>query len=222
MSGIDDATELRHYDRVHDPVRVHALSDGVCAIIITLLVIEIHSPDLSRGETLRHALSELKPSLVAFAISFVVVAIAWVGHRDLFALIERTDRGLVWLNILYLFPLCLVPFGASVLANYWEDSTALVLYGLLLVAIALTRLSIWLYATNRPHLLVGPLDAQSHRVGITVAVVPGVAYGAGILLAEVSPPASLLIYAGVPLVYFAIITVARTTGAFGSAERNFT
>jgi uncharacterized membrane protein len=219
---MDEATEQRHYDRVHDPVRVHALSDGVCAIIITLLVIEIHAPDLSRGETLRHALGELKPSLAAFAISFVVVAIAWVGHRDLFALIQRTDRGLVWLNILYLFPLCLVPFGASVMASYWEDSTALRLYGLLLVAISLTRLSIWLYATNRPHLLAGQLDAQARRVGITVAVAPGVAYGLGILLASVSPTASLLIYAGVPVMYFAIITVARATAAFGAAERNFT
>jgi uncharacterized membrane protein len=222
MSGIDDVTEQRHYERVHDPIRVHAFTDGVCAIIITLLVIEIHAPTLGRGETLRHALEELKPSLAAFAISFVVVAIAWVGHRDLFALIQRTDRGLVWLNILYLFPLCLVPFGASLLATYWEDSTALVLYGFLLVAVALTRLSIWLYATNRPHVLAGQIDAQARVVGILAALIPGAAYGVGIVLASISPTASLLIYAGVPLMYFAIITVARHTAAHGAAESDFT
>jgi uncharacterized membrane protein len=219
---MDDATAQRHYDRVHDPVRVHALSDGVCAIIITLLVIEIHAPIPAPGESLRHALTDLKPSLVAFAISFVVVAIAWVGHRDLFALIERTDRGLVWLNILYLFPLCLIPFGASLLANDWQDAVALRLYGLLLVAVALTRLGIWLYATNRPHLLAGPIDAQSRRVGITVALVPGAVYGLGIALADRSPTTSLLIYAGVPIIYFVIVTIARSTGARGAADRDFT
>jgi Endosomal/lysosomal potassium channel TMEM175 len=48
-------------------------------------------------------------------ISFVVAAMSWVGHRDLFALIRRTDRGLVWLNLLYLLPLCLLPFGPGCL-----------------------------------------------------------------------------------------------------------
>ena len=124
------------YDRTHDPSRVLALSDGVCAIIITLLVIEIHAPELGRRETLWEAMRELRPSLTAFLISFVVVAIAWVWHRDLFALIRWTDRGLVWLNVLYLLPLCLVPFGASLLANYGKDPVALRLYGLLLVAVA--------------------------------------------------------------------------------------
>ena len=115
-----------------------------------------------------------------------------------------------------------MPFGASLLATYWEDSTALVLYGFLLVAVALTRLSIWLYATNRPHVLAGQIDAQARVVGILAALIPGAAYGVGIVLASISPTASLLIYAGVPLMYFAIITVARHTAAHGAAESDFT
>ena len=85
------------------------------------------------------------------------MAIAWAGHRDLFALIRRTDRVLVWLNILYLLPLSILPFGASLLARYDEEPVALQMYGILLVAIALTRLVIWWYATGRPHLLVVPV-----------------------------------------------------------------
>jgi uncharacterized membrane protein len=57
---------------------------------------------MRNGESLVGALSSIRPSLVAFLISFIVVAIAWVGHRDLFSVIRRTDRALVWLNFVYL------------------------------------------------------------------------------------------------------------------------
>jgi uncharacterized membrane protein len=76
----------------------------------------------------QEALAELRPSLVAFVISFVLAGMYWVGHRDLFALIRRTDRGLVWLNILYLLPLCLLPFGAGLLGRYDTEPVALRIY----------------------------------------------------------------------------------------------
>jgi hypothetical protein len=82
-------------ERLHDPARVLALSDGVFAIIITLLVLEVHVPELTQGQSLNEALAEVRPSLIAFVISFVLAGMYWVGHRDLFALIRRTDRGLV-------------------------------------------------------------------------------------------------------------------------------
>jgi uncharacterized membrane protein len=88
------------FERQHDPTRVLALSDGVFAIIITLLVLEIHVPELTQGHSLNQALAEIRPSFVAFVISFILAGMYWVGHRDLFALIRRTDRVLVWLNIL--------------------------------------------------------------------------------------------------------------------------
>src|SRR5215467_3231249 len=122
---MDDEQRLRSYDRKHDPTRVLALSDGVFAIAITLLVLEIHVPDLSGGETLGQALQDVRPSFVAFLISFVVIAIAWAGHRDFFSLIRRTDRNLVWLNILYLLPISVLPFGAALMARYDKEPTAL-------------------------------------------------------------------------------------------------
>jgi uncharacterized membrane protein len=59
-------------ERMHDPARVLALSDGVFAILITLLVLEVHVPELTQGHTLNQALAELRPSLVAFVISFIL------------------------------------------------------------------------------------------------------------------------------------------------------
>ena len=126
---MDQRLEIQRYDRQHDPARVMALSDGVFAIIITLLVLEIHVPELTGGQSLREALSEVRPSFTAFMISFLVTAISWAGHRDLFAHIRRTDRTLVWLNILYLLPLSLLPFGAALISRYDREAAALSLYG---------------------------------------------------------------------------------------------
>lgn len=136
----ENTDEHRRFARRHDPTRVMALSDGVFAIVITLLVLEVHVPDLSGGRRLADALEEIRPSFVAFLISFLVIAIAWTGHRDLFSFIRLTDRNLVWLNLLYMLPLSLLPFGAALIARHPEEAVALRIYGLLLVAIALTRL----------------------------------------------------------------------------------
>jgi len=130
-------------EHTHDPSRVLALSDGVFAIISTLLVLDIHLPKLTTGQSLTAALREIRPLLVAFLISFLLAGMYSVGHRDLFGLIRRTDRGLVWLNILYLLPLCLLPFGASLLGRFDREPVALRIYGLVLVAIAGMRLVIW-------------------------------------------------------------------------------
>jgi hypothetical protein len=99
---------------------------------------------------------------------------------------------------------------------------ALVLYGTLLLAMALTRLMIWLYATNRPHLLHEPVDHRSRVVGVLMVVVPATLYVTAIVLAGRSATASLVIYAAVPVLYFVSVVVTRTTAPSGTAERDFT
>jgi uncharacterized membrane protein len=214
-AGEDAAAARELAERLHDPARVLALSDGVFAIIMTLLVLEVHVPELTQGHSLNQALRELRPSLIAFVISFILAGMYWVGHRDLFALIRRTDRGLVWLNILYLLPLCLLPFGAGLLGRYDREPVALRIYGLLLVLIAVMRAVIWLYATNRPQLLWQRLDARQRRAGLAINLYPGLIYLLAFLLAKRAPGVSLMIYAGMPLLYFLSITVLR-----GSRQRN--
>ena len=214
-AGEDAAAARELAERLYDPARVLALSDGVFAIIITLLVLEVHVPELTQGHSLNQALRELRPSLIAFVISFILAGMYWVGHRDLFALIRRTDRGLVWLNILYLLPLCLLPFGAGLLGRYDREPVALRIYGLLLVLIAVMRAVIWLYATNRPQLLWQRLDARQRRAGLAINLYPGLIYLLAFLLAKRAPGVSLMIYAGMPLPYFLSITVLR-----GSRQRN--
>lgn len=207
--SLDERQRQVLYERGTDPVRVLALSDGVFAIVITLLVLEIHVPDLGRGQTLGEALGEIRPSFIAFIISFVVVAIAWAGHRALFALIRRTDRALVWFNILYLLPLSILPFGASLTSRYDTDPVALTIYGMLLVGIVATRLTIWWYATGRPHLLIAPVEARARTIAAAIVALRGLAYVVAIVIASRAPAASLAIYALVPFVYLSALVLKR-------------
>jgi uncharacterized membrane protein len=202
-------------ERMRDPARVLALSDGVFAIIMTLLVLDIRVPQLSEGGSLADALRGLRPSLTAFVISFIVAGMYWVGHRDLFGLIRRADRGLVWLNIVYLLPLCLLPFGAGLLGRYDREPAALRIYGLIVFAIAVMRVAIWLYATSRPQLLWRQLDHRQRRAGMALTVGPGLIFLFAVLIAATAPGVSLVIYGGMPVLYFLSITVLR-----GSKRRN--
>ena len=209
-------------ERMNDPARVLALSDGVIAIIITLLVLEVHVPELAAGQSLAVALEEVRPSLSAFVVSFIIAGMYWVAHRDTFALIRRTDRGLVWLNLLYLLPLSLLPFGASLLGRYDQEPVALRIYGLVLVAIAFMRVLIWVYATRRPDLLWVPLNDHARNVGLALNALPGFAYLIALLVAFVAPGVSLLIYAGIPLLYFLGISILRRDRTGNTEFADFT
>jgi uncharacterized membrane protein len=207
-------------ERRDDPARVLALSDGVFAIIITLLVLDVHVPELTAGQSLAEALQDVRPSLTAFLISFIVAGVYWVGHRDQFGLIRRTDRGLVYMNLIYLLPLSLLPFGAALLGRYDLDPVALRIYGLVLLAIAIMRVVMWLYATSRVHLLWRTLDDREHRAGLALTLPTVFIYLLGLLVAGVAPVVSLVIYGGVPVLYFLAITVLRR-GRQGNHEYRY-
>ena len=213
---------LTRDERRRDPSRVLALTDGVYAIIITLLVLDIHVPELSAHETLGAAISEVRPSFISFTIAFIVAAMQWVGHRDLFTLIRDTDRGVVWLNLLTLFAACLLPFGSALLSRYHQDPLALRMFGLILIATSLARTAIWVYATRRPSVIHDPLDRASFWSGLALSVFPVVIYVAAFAVAGVSTGASLAIYASAPVLYFITITFLRRLAPRDSAERQFT
>ena len=219
---MDDDVRREQIERQGDPSRLLALSDGVFAIILTLLVLEIRVPDLNLDEGLGDALHDIRPSFIAFLISFVVVANAWARHRDLFALIRRTDRVVIWLNLLYMLPLTILPFGTALLARYNRDPVALEIYGLILVAIQLTRLAVWGYVTGRPELLYAPVPERSRWNRAAVVTIPTVAYVVAIAIADRYPTLSLAIYALTPVIYFVAISIARKGADSGSAEQNLT
>jgi uncharacterized membrane protein len=213
---------LTRDERRRDPSRVLALTDGVYAIIITLLVLDIHVPQLEAHETLGSAISDVRPSFISFTIAFIVAAMQWVGHRDLFTLISNADRGIIWLNLLTLFTACLLPFGSALLSRYHQDPLALRMFGLILMATSLARTAIWVYATRRPSVVHEPIDRASFWSGLALSGFPLAIYVVAFAVAGVSTGASLAVYASAPVLYFIWITLLRWLAPRGSAERQFT
>ena len=118
--------------------RIEAFSDGVLAIIITIMVLELEAPE----EPGLHALWSLWPTAFAYVLSYAYVAIYWVNHHRLFGHARVVTNGLVWSNIALLFALSLLPFSTAYLGRHFLDPGASALYAGSLVPPALTYL--WL------------------------------------------------------------------------------
>ena len=133
--------------------RILALSDGVFAIALTLLTLEIVVPAATADDELGKALLDIWPRYLAYALSFLVIARFWVIHHQTFRLIVRDDATLVWLNFLLLFFIAFLPFPTAVLGGHEGAPAAAVLYA---TAVCLTSASsaayLW-YATGRGKLL---------------------------------------------------------------------
>jgi uncharacterized membrane protein len=113
--------------------RLEAFSDGVMAVIITIMVLELHaphSPDLA-------ALAEEAPPFLAYVLSFIYVAIYWNNHHHMFQLVKRIDGSILWANNFLLFALSLVPFTTDWLGENHGASVPVALYGLSLLLPAL-------------------------------------------------------------------------------------
>lgn len=195
--------------RLGEPDRVKAFSDGVFAIVITILVLEIGVPTNLSEASLRESLEETGPELLAWVISFMITGMYWVSHRDLFNQIRRVTRDVVWLNLLLLLPVCLIPFAASILGGYHDDPIALRTYGSVLIAASLMRWVLWAYVARRPSLLHEPFDAHSRRIHGLLTLAPIAAYVLAMALAGIAPLGSLVLYLVIPGLHFILVTVMR-------------
>jgi uncharacterized membrane protein len=143
-----------------DTGRLVAFSDGVFAITITLLILEIKPP--SDDERLLHGLLALWPSYLAYAVTFLFIGQVWANHHVMFDHIRAADRTMLLLNTLLLMVVAFLPFATSVLADALrrgdEQRTAVVFYGIAFALTALTFNAVWQYARRR-RLLSTTLDA---------------------------------------------------------------
>ncbi len=116
-------------------LRLHRLiffTDAVLAIIITLLVIELHLPELTdpgSGHEMTEKLMHMLPHFGAFVLCFFTLAQGWVGYNILFSVVNRYDNTLGLLNVFSLLPSCLLPFAASLIGSYFENPVSFVFLG---------------------------------------------------------------------------------------------
>ncbi|MEB3067905.1 TMEM175 family protein [[Mycobacterium] vasticus] len=203
MSTADDSTGLS------DTGRVEAFSDGVFAIAVTLLVLDLKEPPHAAGALLDGLLRQW-PAYLGYVASFGYVAVIWLNHHQAFGAIKYVDKGVHLANIMLLFVTALIPFPTAVLSHAFIDGadtadarTAVALYAGVLAAMCASWLLLFDQINRRHDRLVadnvdrGTFGAQRIRsvVGIVAYLI------AGVIGVVWSPPAALVIFVVMPAFY---------------------
>jgi len=189
--------------------RLEAFSDGVFAIAITLLVLEIRLPpeaEVEHAGGLARTLLTLWPSYAGYVVSFVTVGIMWANHHELIKLMSRVDHGLMVWNLLLLMAISFTPFPTAVMAEHlphpgWDRNVAVAFYCGSFTLTALFYNLLWRNA-SRQRRLIRPHVSDARVSAITRAYAPGTfIYGSATAIAFLSVPAALAIVAGLALFY---------------------
>jgi uncharacterized membrane protein len=205
--------------------RLEAFSDGVFAIAITLLILDVAVP--ARGVTpngeLGHALADEWPSYFAYLVSFMVIGIIWVNHHTLFAKVRQTDRLVLFANLFLLLVVSAIPFPTRLLAEYLtagENShVAAAIYSATMLVMGLAYGLLWLSVSRDVRLLHGTIDAATRRATVRRFGLGNIVYAATIGLAFVNAVATLVVHA-VVAVYYCFDQLSGTWSARAKASPN--
>jgi TMEM175 potassium channel family protein len=189
--------------------RLESFSDGVIAVAITLLVLDIMVPTLresARGVHLGHELARHWPNYAAYVISFITIGIIWMNHHAMIGRLARADHSILMLNLVLLLTIAVIPFGTSLAAEYLREShgakLAVGLYSgiFLTMATAFAALNRQILL-RRPEMLTQQLPAASRRKILVRSIAGLPVYLVATGLAAVSPYVTLAICASLALFY---------------------
>lgn len=185
--------------------RVEAFSDGIFAIIITLLVLEIKVPHIQGSESagdLMKALAGLLPKFTSWIISFFTIAVIWVNHHRIFKQLKFLDHGIFWWNAFLLLWTSFIPFPTAVLGDYPGNQTSIILYGMVMALMALGFTLMRLYAIRRKGLLEETVDLANFGQSTIRSFLFGpLLYLMGMAAGFIHPALAFGVYLAIP-VYF--------------------
>jgi uncharacterized membrane protein len=192
--------------------RLESFSDGVLAVAITLLSLDLVVRGPGHG-TLAHQLTQRWPSFASYVVSFLVIGIIWINHHSLFSNLEKIDRVVLFLNLLLLLFVVAIPFATATMADYLrvggsDSHLAAAIYALVSEGMGLSFALMFLWASGHGHFRV-PLDAKTRRNAFVRFSIGNLAYLVAIGLAFVSAWFTLALVALVAVYYsFEQIAVA--------------
>jgi uncharacterized membrane protein len=184
--------------------RVEAFSDGVFAIAITLLVLDLRLPP-AHGHTLTYLLLHDWPQYFAYVVSFLTIGIMWMNHHTILAHITRVDRALLVINLLLLMGVVAIPFPTSLVAEELQHTggvAATVTYGLVMIAVSIGFAALWIYVVTHAERLGGQAQPEALRRSIPGFTGGPLVYVAGTLVAAFGAPLAALVIYGLLAVYY--------------------
>ncbi len=184
--------------------RTEAFSDGVIAVAITLLILDIRVPNVNKD--LLQALLSQWPTYLGYVTSFLVIIIFWANHHNMFRHIYQVDYALLLINAFFLMCIAFIPFATALLTKYitspTEQHTAAIVYGATLLLNGMLFNAIWWYAVWKRRLVRRDLDAQTVQ-RITRGYLFGLPfYALAIVLSLINVELSLAFYIVIDLMYF--------------------
>lgn len=189
--------------RPFDKKRLEAFSDGVFAIVMTLLVLELRLPHIADPmdpHKVWDAIIEVMPVFFSWVVSFFFVALIWLHHHSILKMSTGADYGTMWINTFLLFLICLLPFPTKIMGEYPMAPIIVMIWGILFSAA--TFVLTWFYYYNVKYYLAPTYDKKTAMKNVRFTVLGGpTIYIAAALLAFVSVYISYVIYALVPLLY---------------------
>lgn len=186
--------------------RLEAFSDGVFAVAITLLVLDIRPPaGRDTQSSLWHGLGDLWPHYAAYAVSFLIIGIVWINHHAVLALISHVDRALAFLNLLLLMSVALIPFATALLAEYLShgdaEHAAAAGYSVVITLMGAAFGALWIYASRGGRLLVQGFPREDLPRVTRRFVIGTPVYAVTIGVAFLSAPACLALHALLAIYY---------------------
>ena len=184
--------------------RLEAFSDGVFAVAITLLVLEINVPG---GENLWHQLKDEWPSFASFFVSFWVIGIIWVNHHGVLDHLKQANRTVLYLNLLLLMTVVFIPFSTALMADHLksgaDERVAALVYSGAFLAMGLAFSLLWEYITRHREPLGVELSADEVR-RISIGFLAGVPFYAVAVATAFISPAVVLVIIGLLAVYYLV------------------
>ncbi|WP_162940274.1 TMEM175 family protein [Gryllotalpicola protaetiae] len=180
--------------------RIEALVDGVFAIVMTIIVIEIDIPEGPASQLLAQ-LGENVPTLLGYALVFITLGTVWFGNRTSADFARYADHAYVWLTLLMLMLVAFVPFTANLLAHYPTSRVAVVTFGIHVTAITVVHGSLTLYLSFHPWLLHEGMTDSYRKRSRFPAFTLAIGYAVSTLIGLAWPPAGLIAYLLVPVPY---------------------
>jgi uncharacterized membrane protein len=185
--------------------RTEGISDGVFAVALTLLILDVKPPDGNAGE-LAHDLAAIAPRMGTFILSFAIVAYYWLVHHLIFASIRQVKIALIWTNFLFLLTIVVLPFSTAILGRYPLAEIGLIIYGINLAACTSTLAAVWFVADRGK--LTEQLHANQRRYVVRRFGFQSLVALIGVAFADIAPAVSLAIFVAFPIAY--ALTYRRT------------
>ncbi len=165
--------------------RLEAFSDGVFAIVITLLILDVKLPNNSTQPIWTNVKSII-PNLLSFIFSFIIIGVYWVAHHSMMHYIKKVNRTALWLNMLLLLTITLIPFPASLLGRYPKSETALWLYAINLIIVNIAGSIFWWYCSGKQGICEEQLDLRLRRKILWIHLSPVLLYSIAAFLSFIS------------------------------------